>query len=78
MRTRMRLLIRSMMPCAPYSTATRIKSATSVGTLRLGQHPVVDFEHEQRAGEHQKIAHAAEQRDGEKGPPAGAERGRKF
>ncbi len=38
------------------------------------QHPVVDFEHEQRAGEHQKIAHAAEHRDGEKGPPARAKR----
>ena len=42
------------------------------------QHAVIDFEHEQRAGEHQKIAHAAEQRDGEEGPAAGAERGGKF
>jgi hypothetical protein len=42
------------------------------------QHPVVDFQHEQRAGEHQNIAHAAEQRDGEEGPAAGIERDGEF
>ena len=41
-------------------------------------HPIVDFEHEQGAGEHQNVAHPAEQGDGQKGPPAGAECSRKL
>ncbi len=39
-----------------------------------GKHPVVNLEHEQRAREHQKIAHAAEHRDGVKCPAARAKR----
>jgi hypothetical protein len=41
-------------------------------------HPIVDFEHEQRAGEHQNVAHPAEQGDGHEGPPAGTECSRKL
>jgi hypothetical protein len=43
-----------------------------------GQNAIVDFQHEQRAGEHQKIAHAAEGGGRDKGSPARAERGGKF
>ena len=42
------------------------------------QNAIVDFKHEQRAGEHQKIAHAAERGGRDKGSPARAERGGKF
>ena len=48
------------------------------GHAAARQHPVVDFEHEQRAGEHQDIAHAAKQRDGEESPTAGEEGLGKF
>ena len=39
------------------------------------QHAVVDFQHEQRAGEHQDVAHAGKQRNRQERPLAGAERG---
>jgi hypothetical protein len=42
------------------------------------QNAVINFEHEQRAGEHQKIAHAAEDGDRDKGSPARTECGCKF
>jgi len=42
------------------------------------QHPIVDFQHEQRAGEHQNVAHAAEQPDGKEGTATGAERRSKL
>jgi hypothetical protein len=42
------------------------------------KHPVIDLEHEQRAGEHQDIADAAQQRDADEGAPACTQRGRQF
>jgi len=39
------------------------------------QNAIINFEHEQRAGEHQKVAHAAEDGGGDKGSPARAECG---
>jgi len=42
------------------------------------QNAVVNFEHEQRAGEHQQVAHAAENGGRDKGSPARAEGGCKF
>jgi len=48
------------------------------GNTAARDHPVVDFEHEQRAGEHQNVAHAAEHGDGDKSPPAGGQGRRKL
>ena len=42
------------------------------------QHAIVDFQHEQRAGEHQQIAHAAEHADGDESLPARNQRRGKF
>ena len=42
------------------------------------QNAIVDFKHEQRAGEHQNIAHAAERGSRDKGSPARAQRIGKF
>ncbi len=42
------------------------------------QHPVVDFQHEHRPGQHQDVAHGADQADADEGAPAGRQRGRKF
>jgi len=39
------------------------------------QNAIINFEHEQRAGEHQKVAHAAEDGGGDKGSPTRAECG---
>jgi hypothetical protein len=38
------------------------------------EHPVVDFQHEHGAGEHEDVAHAAEQPGGDEGAAAGGER----
>ncbi len=42
------------------------------------QDTIVDFEHEQRTGQHQNVAHAGKQRNGDKSAPAGTERVGKF
>jgi hypothetical protein len=42
------------------------------------QHAIVDFQHEQRAREHQQVAHAAERADGDESPPARNQRRGKF
>ena len=42
------------------------------------QHPVIDLEHEERAGQHQHVAHAGEEPDAEEGAAAGGERRRQL
>jgi len=40
-----------------------------------GQHPVIDLQHEHRAGEHEQVAHRADQAGRDEGAAARAERG---
>ena len=42
------------------------------------QHAVIDFQHEESAGEHQDVAHAGEHGDADQRAPAGGERGREL
>src|SRR5215472_16806404 len=43
-----------------------------------GQHTIVDFEHEHRAGEHENVAHAADQTSREECAATGCQRGPEF
>ena len=51
-------------------TSARMLMATRVGMLRLGQHPVVDLEHEDRPGQLQQVDRGTEGGDADEGVPA--------